>query len=149
MIPDPSRIPVPDDLGANRDYPVLNIAASRGCLGDCSFCFISGYYGCNRRRERSIASLEEELGTRLLRRDIRELYFIDPTFIGYGSGQQARIRSIGNLMCSAGLPFGFETRVDTVNAGLVTVLANQCEEGSEMSRTANFVRLLASQLISN
>ena len=123
VISDPSQIPIPDDLGGNRDHPALNIAASRGCFGVCSFCFISGYYGCNRRRERSIASLEQELGTRLLRRDLRELYFIDPTFIGYGSGQLARIRSIGNLVHSVSLPFGFETRVDTVNEELVTILA--------------------------
>ncbi len=54
---DLSLLPVPDDVGANCSYPTLNIAASRGCYGKCSFCFIHRYYGCSRRRVRDLASL--------------------------------------------------------------------------------------------
>ncbi len=103
--------------------PALNIAASRGCHGACSFCFIHRYYGCSRRRARDAASLERELAERLSRREIRSLYFIDPTFIGHGARNgSGPWRSAG--WHGAGLTFGFETRVDTVDAGLLATLAD-------------------------
>ncbi len=121
---DLSLLPVPDDVGANLGYANLNIAASRGCYGKCSFCFIHRYYGCSRRRTRDLASLERELETRLLRRDIKSLYFIDPTFIGLGEGERGRVREIGRMARRFGLPFGFETRVDGIDAELLATLAD-------------------------
>jgi 5-methoxy-6-methylbenzimidazole methyltransferase len=122
VISDLSRLPVPDDVGANRAFTTLNIAASRGCFGDCSFCFINRFYGCSIRRERDIASLAHELETRLRRRDVSHLYFTDPTFIGYGAGQKERVKAISELVKNVGIPFGFETRVDTVNGELMNLL---------------------------
>lgn len=123
VIPDLSRLPVPDDVGANRGYTTMNIAASRGCFGDCGFCFISTYYGCAKRRERSVASFERELEIRMKRREVGQLYFIDPTFIGHGARQRERVTAISKIVQSAGIPFGFETRVDTVDTDLVAMLA--------------------------
>jgi hypothetical protein len=123
VIGDLSLLPVPDDVGANRAFPTLNIAASRGCFGDCGFCFINRFYGCSIRRARGIASFAHELEQRLQRREIRDLYFADPTFIGYGVGQKERVQAISGLVKSAGIPFGFETRVDTVNGELMDLLA--------------------------
>ncbi len=118
-----SRLPAPDDVGANLGYPSLNIAASRGCYGDCSFCFISPYYGCSRRRVRSLDSLEAELATRLPRRPVDSLYFIDPTFIAPGVQERQRVIAISRIARATGLPFGFETRVDTIEESLLTTLA--------------------------
>lgn len=123
VISDLSQLPDPDDVGANCAYPTMNIAASRGCFGDCGFCFINSFYGCTTRRERSIASFACEFEQRLTRRDIKQLYFIDPTFIGNGSNQIERIRTISEIVRNCGIPFGFETRVDTADADLVAVLA--------------------------
>jgi anaerobic magnesium-protoporphyrin IX monomethyl ester cyclase len=123
LITDLSRLPVPDDVGANCDYPTLNIAASRGCYGECSFCFIHRYYGCSRRRVRNLASLERELEIRLSRRDIKSLYFIDPTFIGHGNKERERVGEIGRIVRRLGLPFGFETRVDSIDERLMMALA--------------------------
>ena len=123
LIDDLARLPVPDDTGANCSYASMNIAASRGCFGDCSFCFINRFYGCGRRRLRDISSLEQELATRLTRREIQSLYFIDPTFIGLGLKERQRAVEISRLAQGLGLPFGFETRVDTIDAGLLTTLA--------------------------
>ncbi|MDD2582152.1 MAG: radical SAM protein [Desulfuromonadaceae bacterium] len=123
LIADLSLLPVPDDVGANVGYTTLNIGASRGCYGECSFCFIHRYYGCSRRRARSSASLERELEVRLSRRDIGSLYFIDPTFIGQGEGERERVREIGRMAGRFGLPFGFETRVDTIDGELLATLA--------------------------
>ncbi|MGD0584195.1 MAG: radical SAM protein, partial [Oryzomonas sp.] len=123
LIDDLSRLPLPDDVGSNRGYPSLNIAASRGCFGQCSFCFIRSYYGCSRRRVRPLASLEQELETRLARRAIRSIYFVDPTFIGHGSTERKRAVEIGRMAHRFGLPFGFETRVDTVDEGIMEILA--------------------------
>jgi len=123
LIADLSLLPVPDDVGANCGYTSLNIAASRGCYGACSFCFIHRYYGCSRRRVRDLASLERELETRLSRRDIASLYFIDPTFIGQGGDERERASEIGRLARRCGLPFGFETRVDGVDEELLATLA--------------------------
>jgi anaerobic magnesium-protoporphyrin IX monomethyl ester cyclase len=123
LIPDLFRLPVPDDVGANCNYAILNIAASRGCHGKCSFCFIHRYYGCSRRRVRDPASLERELETRLSRRDIKSLYFIDPTFIGRGESERERVLEIGRMVERFGLPFGFETRVDSIDEELMNSLA--------------------------
>lgn len=123
VISDLSQLPMPDDLGINCTYNTMNIAASRGCFGDCSFCFINLYYGCQRRRERSIASFESELELRLKRRAIKSLYFIDPTFIGHDARQKERVADISKIVKGQGLTFGFETRVDTIDENLVNMLA--------------------------
>jgi anaerobic magnesium-protoporphyrin IX monomethyl ester cyclase len=123
LISELARLPAPDDVGANCSYPSLNIAASRGCFGECSFCFIRRYYGCSRRRVRDPASLESELAARLTRREIGSLYFIDPTFIGYGQKERERAIEISRLAQGLGLPFGFEARVDTIDEALMATLA--------------------------
>ncbi|MDA8428799.1 MAG: radical SAM protein [Geobacteraceae bacterium] len=123
LISDLARLPLPDDVGANCSYSSLNIAASRGCYGACSFCFIQRFYGCSRRRVRPLVSLEQELERRLARRSIDSLYFIDPSFIGPGLKEQERVLAIGRLAQGLGLPFGFETRVDTIEPQLVSRLA--------------------------
>lgn len=122
LIDDLSLLPVPDDVGANCNYASMNIAASRGCHGDCSFCFIKPYYGCSRRRVRTPASLERELTQRIGRRQVDSLYFIDPTFIAPGERERERIIALSRIARAAGLPFGFETRVDTVEEGLLKTL---------------------------
>ena len=121
---DLSLFPVPDDVGVNCGYTSLNIAASRGCYGECSFCFIHRYYGCSRRRVRDLASLERELELRLSRREIKSLYFIDPTFIGQGESERERASEIGRMARRFGLPFGFETRVDGIDERLMAALAD-------------------------
>jgi 5-methoxy-6-methylbenzimidazole methyltransferase len=123
LICDLALLPVPDDAGANCSYASMNIAASRGCYGDCSFCFINRFYGCSRRRLRDISSLELELATRLSRRKIQSLYFIDPTFIGQGVKERIRAIEISRLAQGQGLPFGFETRVDSIDEQLMATLA--------------------------
>ena len=123
LLCDLARLPVPDDVGANRAYASLNIAASRGCFGACSFCSTHRYCGCSRRRVRDAASLERELTERLTRRGIRSLYFIDPTFIGRGDAERARALEIGRMVEGHGLSFGFETRVDTIDEGVLAKLA--------------------------
>jgi anaerobic magnesium-protoporphyrin IX monomethyl ester cyclase len=124
LINDLDRLAIPDDVGTNCTYATLNIAASRGCFGECSFCFIHRYYGCSRRRVRPVASLEPELEARLARRTIESLYFIDPTFIGRGAKERERVAEISRMARDFGLPFGFETRVDTIGEGLLTTLAD-------------------------
>lgn len=123
LISDLATLPLPDDIGANCNYPNLNIAASRGCYGECSFCFIHRYYGCSRRRTIGLGSLERELEIRLSRRDVRSLYFIDPTFIGQGSSERERAVEISRMAKRFGLPFGFETRVDSLDEGLMKTVA--------------------------
>lgn len=123
LIDDLTLLPVPDDVGANCSYASMNIAASRGCYGDCSFCFIKPYYGCSRRRVRTPDSLERELNERLTRRPVNSLYFIDPSFIAPGRQERERVIALSRIARATGLPFGFETRVDTIEEGLLTILA--------------------------
>jgi radical SAM superfamily enzyme YgiQ (UPF0313 family) len=124
LISDLARLPIPDDVGANCGYSSMNIAASRGCHGECSFCFIQSFYGCSRRRVRPVASLERELESRLARRTIGSLYFIDPSFIGQGQRERERGVAISRLAKGLGLPFGFETRADSIDQELLNTLAN-------------------------
>ena len=123
LIDDLALLPVPDDVGANCSYASTNIAASRGCYGDCSFCFIKPYYGCSRRRVRTPDSLERELSERLTRRPVNSLYFIDPSFIAPGQQERERVIALSRIARATGLPFGFETRVDTIEESLLTILA--------------------------
>jgi anaerobic magnesium-protoporphyrin IX monomethyl ester cyclase len=123
LLADLDLLPIPDEVGTNCSYPSLNIAASRGCFGACSFCFIHRYYGCSRRRVRNPASLGKELATRLASREIENLYFIDPTFIGHGKREQERAVEISRLARGLGLPFGFEARVDTIDERVMATLA--------------------------
>lgn len=125
---DLNTLPIPDDLGSNCLYNSLNISASRGCFGDCSFCFINSYYNCMGRRERSISSFIEELDIRTSRRKIEKIYFIDPTFIGYGPQKQKRAIELSNHLKQRGLPFGFESRVDTIDKETIMALT---ENGAE------------------
>lgn len=116
-------LPIPDDLGTNCNYNTLNISSSRGCFGDCSFCFINSYYGCRGRRERTIESFLDELDYRRSIRKIDKVYFIDPTFIGYGPKKKRRAIKISTQLKKRYLPFGFETRVDTIDQETITALA--------------------------
>jgi hypothetical protein len=124
LISDLAMLPVPDDVGANCGYSSMNVAASRGCYGDCGFCFINRFYGGNQRRVRPVASLEQELESRMSRRAIDSLYFIDPSFIGQGVKERERVEAISRLAHGLGLPFGFETRVDSIDPQLLASLAN-------------------------
>jgi len=123
LINDLARLPIPDDVGANLRYNSLNIAASRGCYGHCSFCFIQRYYGCSQRRTRSVASFEQELHERLKRRSVDSLYLIDPCFIGQGNPERERVIAISRVAREHRLPFGCETRVDSIDAKLLETLA--------------------------
>jgi hypothetical protein len=69
--------------------------------------------------------LEQELGARLARRTIESLYFIDPSFIGQGEKERERVVAISRLAKGLGLPFGFETRVDSVDPQLLATLADK------------------------
>lgn len=152
---DLSHLPIPDDVGANCRYPTINIAASRGCFGDCSFCFINRFYGCRTRRERSSASFAHELETRLKRRVVESIYLIDPTFVGHDENRTAHARQISAILKGASLPFGFETRVDTLGEGLIDELAKNgassvflgIESGSEAVLQRLNKRITRSQII--
>jgi DNA repair photolyase len=124
LVSDLNQLPVPDDVGANCSYSSMNIAASRGCHGECSFCFIHRFYGCSQRRTRPLSSLERELEARLARRTIESLYFIDPSFIGQGRKERQRVVDISQIAQERGLPFGFETRVDSIDTELLETLAD-------------------------
>lgn len=123
LLADLSKLLVPDDVGTNCQYPTINIAASRGCFGDCSFCFINRFYGCSKRRERNVASVKNELEIRLKRRPVNSIYFIDPTFIGYDEKQTGRAEEISYMLKDNNISFGFETRVDTIDVKLIDTLA--------------------------
>jgi tRNA A37 methylthiotransferase MiaB len=156
LIAELSQLPVPDDVGTNCQYPTLNISASRGCFGDCSFCFINPFYGCSRRRERSIASFRHELETRLIRRPVNSLYFIDPTFVGYDEKLTGRAVAISSILKDCNLPFGFETRVDTIDEKLINRLASNgassvflgIESGCETTLQRINKRITRQQIIS-
>ncbi|MBJ6727557.1 B12-binding domain-containing radical SAM protein [Geomesophilobacter sediminis] len=121
---DLSWLPIPDDVGINAGLSSINVAASRGCFGNCGFCFIPTYYGAPGRRVRAVESLEAELDARLARRKADHAYFIDPTFFGIGAAEKERVRRIGKLLAQRRVGFGFECRVDTVDRDLLEDLGS-------------------------
>ncbi len=106
---------------------VALVSASRGCLGNCSFCYAKKFYSlapgpCIRQRNPVLVADEIEA---LVRGplQIEFIWFVDEEFIG---GREDRVRSFIAEMERRKLcvPFEFDCRTDSVDENLFAELKN-------------------------
>jgi hypothetical protein len=94
----------------------INVLGSRGCYGNCSFCYINNFYGVNNAwRGRTPGNICEEVTMITAAREEAYMYFVDANFFGPGTGGQKRAVEIAeHLKTVKGLTFGLECRVNDV-----------------------------------
>jgi radical SAM superfamily enzyme YgiQ (UPF0313 family) len=115
------RLPFPlrPDLEAEETVSVL---ASRGCYNGCSFCLVPALDdGLAAWRGRSAENVAAECAW-LAERGKKDLYFVDPNFVGPGRTGQAQALRLGRALAGLGLTFGMETRANDVTAPLMARL---------------------------
>jgi len=93
-----------------------NVLGSRGCYGNCTFCYINNFYGVQHSwRGRTPGNIYEEIAMIAAVREEAYVYFVDATFFGPGTGGQDRAVEIAeHLKTAKGLTFGLECRVNDV-----------------------------------
>lgn len=102
----------------------VSILASRGCYNHCSFCPIPAFYGRGPLwRGRTPENVLEEM-TRLVDRGARDLYFVDPNFIGPGKKGRDRARHVAKLIRPLGITYGMETRPNDLDGDLLERLVD-------------------------
>jgi hypothetical protein len=92
------------------------ILGSRGCYGNCTFCYINNFYGVKCHwRGRSPTNIGDEVKDLFARVKDKYFYFVDANFFGPGKNGQLRAENIANLLeVGKGLTFGMECRVNDI-----------------------------------
>ena len=119
------RLPFPlrPSLDAEETVSVL---ASRGCYNGCSFCLIPTLDdGRAVWRGRSADNVAAEVAV-LTERGKRDIYFVDPNFIGPGKAGKENAARLSRALAGLGISFGMETRANDVSAPL---LRHLCDAG--------------------
>ena len=108
----PFPIRTPDQL-ASTGHTILG---SRGCYGNCTFCYINNFYGMKCHwRGRSPTNIGDEIKGLLTKVKDKDLYFVDANFFGPGKSGQLRAENISKVLSEEkGLTFGMECRVNDI-----------------------------------
>jgi len=117
-------LPFPYRTKEQLDYIGGNILGSRGCYGNCTFCYINNFYGkgCG-WRGRSPENIYQEIKTVLKSLSTRYIYFVDANFFGQRGQGQLRAEKIAEyLQDEKGLKFGLESRVNDIQEGSLKAL---------------------------
>jgi radical SAM superfamily enzyme YgiQ (UPF0313 family) len=103
-----------------------NILGSRGCYGNCTFCYINNFYGKRCKwRGRTPENIYREVKSILRKLSRKYVYFIDANFFGPGEEEQGRAEKIAEFLQSErGLRFGLECRVNDVQEKSLKALAH-------------------------
>ncbi len=119
-------LPFPYRTKEQMEYIGGNILGSRGCYGNCTFCYINNFYGkrCT-WRGRTPESIYHEVQNVLSSISSRYIYFVDANFFGPGDEGQCRAEGIAELLQNEkGLGFGLECRVNDIQEGSLKALAH-------------------------
>lgn len=136
-------LPFPYRTKEHLDYIGGNILGSRGCYGNCTFCYINNFYGKGCVwRGRTAENIFHEVDTIVNDLQKKYIYFVDANFIGPRMDGQKRAEKIaGLLQGEKGFAFGLECRANDlsektlkklVNAGLRDVFLG-IESGAQRS----------------
>jgi len=124
-----------------------NILASRGCYGQCSFCYINYFYGNGCQwRGRSPENVAHEIAELYPRLSARSIYFVDANI--FGRGKEGRTRSqaiVERIKDWSDLSFGIECRSNDLDEELVERMAQaglrQVFLGIESASKASLARM--------
>ncbi len=103
----------------------VNLAASRGCYGSCTFCTINPFYGGGSHwRPRSPESVVAEMASVLEEHPHkRRFYFVDPNFFGPRGRGRERVLKLARLIQERfDVRFGIEGRVNDIDDEVVEAL---------------------------
>ncbi len=100
----------------------VSVLASRGCYNGCSFCLIPTLDGGKAAwRGRSAANVAAEIEG-LVERGKKDIYFVDPNFIGPGSRGAKSAEALAHTLAEFGITFGMETRANDLTKPLLQSL---------------------------
>ncbi len=100
----------------------VSVLASRGCYNGCSFCLIPTLDGGRTVwRSRTAANVAAEVAE-LVERGKRDLYFVDPNFIGPGKSGREGAMNLARALSGLRIAFGMETRANDVTEPLLASL---------------------------
>jgi len=118
-------LPFPFRTKGHLEYIGGNIMGSRGCYGNCTFCYINNFYGKRCYwRGRTPENIYHEITAILGSSSRRYIYFVDANFFGPGEEGQHRAEKIAGLLRGEkGLKFGLECRVNDVQEKSLSALA--------------------------
>lgn len=113
LIKDLDSLPFPRrDLLANNKLKYAYISTSRGCKGNCSFCWHQNFWGTdgsNRWRGRSPQNVVKEIEQIVDRYGVNRFWFIDDSFEDYAGQDTGRMWEIAKEIVDAGLNITYET----------------------------------------
>lgn len=150
---DLDSLPFPVRTDSNIPGGQANILGSRGCYGNCSFCYINPYYNLRDRmgnpigkwRPRSPENIVAEIDEIRKNNGVDYFYFTDPNFYGPGRAGRKRVLELAELLKTRNIRFGVEARANDideettkalVDAGLEDILV-----GLESGRDESLERL--------
>lgn len=117
---DLDQLPYPDrqDIALYQEKGiVIYIQGSRGCYGQCTFCYLNPFYGQrNQWRCRSAKNIFGEIYKLHTEHAIQNFYFSDANFFGMGKTGKERAITLAELILANDLDihFGFECRANDV-----------------------------------
>jgi len=120
LIRDLDNLPFPEraDYDRYRSKGITNyILGSRGCYGQCTFCYLNPFYGqAALWRGRSAGNIFDEIYQLYTKYSIDSFYFSDPNFFGPGKAGQERASTLADLIIANNIDirFGFECRVNDI-----------------------------------
>ena len=101
------------------------ILASRGCYGNCTFCYLDSFYGEESSwRGRSPENVFNEIYDIYEEFEERYFYFADANFFGPGKKGKERACELANLIMDKGLNirFGIECRANDIEDKTIGIL---------------------------
>lgn len=116
-------LPFPVRTEAMFRLPEVNLQGSRGCYGQCTFCYINPFYGQGSRwRGRSPQNIVAEIDEILSEQGAKDFYFTDPNFFGPGRQGQKRALRLASLLKDRNIWFGIEARVNDIHDETIEAL---------------------------
>lgn len=119
---------LPFPLRTKESYPAgeVNILGSRGCYGDCTFCYINSYYGDSKSkwRGRSPENIMDEIDMVINETGLRYFYFVDPNFFGPGRAGKDRVLKLAELLKKRNINFGIEARPNDIEEETIGALVD-------------------------
>jgi 5-methoxy-6-methylbenzimidazole methyltransferase len=146
LIKDLDIIPFPVRTPASYRLPEVNLQGSRGCYGNCTFCYINPFYGEKSRwRGRTPENIVSEIDQVIAVTGRKNFYFTDPNFFGPGELGQLRAKRLAAMLKPRQISFGIEGRVNDIHddtiAALVDAGLRQILIGLESGRDSSLQRM--------